>query len=474
MNVNDSFRYLSIGLPDDIRRKKEYGDFEGALSLIQRELDRPYLPYAMRMCLTAEQEILKRLPEHYPYTRETALQEVRAHIPDFTEAEFDQKVEAGKILWIYLNGEPHYFARFFPTLCKADPKFAIRAGVVLQGTESDVLAGTAKQETPQDRCIRLMKETGSYARRIRIRATAKVKDSEFKPGMFVRVHLPIPAACEEQSEIRIEKVFPENAMIAPEDAPQRTVCWEETLQENHEFSVEYSYIHRANFRDTAAMLQGTYTGPDFKAAYPAPTEADVQEIAPHVIFTPYIKALAEELAGSVTDPLEKAKIFYDYISLNMKYTFMPDYFCEENIAENCARNFTGDCGVFAMLLITLLRYSGIPAVWQSGFAAEPGFIGGHDWLRFYVEPYGWIYADPSYGTAAVRAENEERRQFYFGNLDAYRTVLNNAIEEPFTVEKQFFRADPYDNQLGEIETDERGLTYGEFIRTKEILQCEEI
>ena len=104
---------------------------------------------------------------------------------------------------------------------------------------------------------------------------------------------------------------------------------------------------------------------------------------------------------------------------------------------------------------------------QSGLAAEPDFIGGHDWVRFYAAPFGWIYADPSYGIGAVRAENEERRRFYFGNLDPYRMVANRAFQAPFTVEKKYWRTDPYDNQLGEIETAERGLMYEEFERRKE-------
>ncbi len=115
-----------------------------------------------------------------------------------------------------------------------------------------------------------------------------------------------------------------------------------------------------------------------------------------------------------------------------------------------------------------------PAQWQSGLAAEPDFIGGHDWVRFYAAPFGWIYADPSYGIGAVRAENEERRRFYFGNLDPYRMVANRAFQAPFTVEKKYWRTDPYDNQLGEIETAERGLMYEEFERRKEALMCEEI
>ena len=158
----------------------------------------------------------------------------------------------------------------------------------------------------------------------------------------------------------------------------------------------------------------------------------------------------------------------------MRYTFMPSYVVLENMVEECARNYTGDCGIFALLFLTLCRCAGIPAQWQSGLTAEPDFIGGHDWVRFYVEPYGWIFADPSYGTGAVRAGKEARRRFYFGNLDAYRMVANSAFQTNFTVAKEQWRADPYDNQLGEIESDTRGFDFDDYLRTKEILLCEGI
>ena len=85
-----------------------------------------------------------------------------------------------------------------------------------------------------------------------------------------------------------------------------------------------------------------------------------------------------------------------------------------------------------------------------------------------------MFADTSYGTGAVRLEKEERRKFYFGNLDPYRMVANSEFMAPFTIDKDHWRADPYDNQLGEMETTDRGLRYEEFIRNKETLLCEEV
>ena len=53
-------------------------------------------------------------------------------------------------------------------------------------------------------------------------------------------------------------------------------------------------------------------------------------------------------------------------------------------------------------------------------------------------------------------------------------VANRAFAAHFTVDKEFWRADPYDNQVGEIETAHRGLTYEEYDRSKTVLSCEEI
>lgn len=461
MNINETFRYLNIGLPEDILRHKMKGDFSKAITLIDQRLRKGNLPEELKKCMTVQREMIQRLPLDYPYTREEAIQIAQEQIPDFTEEEFDERVEEGKIGWIYVDGQMHFFNRFFETLCKVEAGFAKRAGITVAGVES---AGKDSEETNRlNKCMNTMKTKGYMKNRIRIRAKVKVKDEEFQSGMFVRVHLPLPVACEQQSEIQIEKVFPENGKISPESAPQRTICWEEYMEENHEFLVEYSYVHKATYHDLSEK----------KCAADQP-KFYLQEEAPHIVFTPYLKALTESVTDGAKDSLEKAQRIYDFITKNMKYTFMPAYFVLENIAEMCARNFTGDCGVFTLLFITMCRCAGVPAKWQSGLAAEPDFCGGHDWAQFYVAPYGWLYADTSYGISAVRAENEERRQFYFGNLDAYRMVANSEFQAPFTIEKMHWRADPYDNQVGEIETDKKGLSFEEYERSKEILLCEEI
>lgn len=464
MTQNELLQYIPVGLPEDILSCKLHGDFARAVELIDQRLQSEALPRALRCCLMAEREMIVRLPSDYPLTPQQALAKIRSSVPDYTQQEWQQHLAAGQIRWIYVNGEMRIFDRFFESMCKSMPAFGRRAGVLLGGAESTRKG--CKGDNRLSHAMEVMRREGSFSNRIRIRASVRIKDECFAPG-FVRVHLPIPAACEQQSEIRIEKLYPENGQLSPENAPMRTVCWQEEMQTNHEFTVEYSYRHTARWHDAAE--------PDAPAegALPPEAQAALAEQAPQICFTPYIRALTAELTENCATPLEKARRIYDFITLNCKYTYMPAYFSREEIPENCARTFTGDCGVLALLFITLCRCAGIPAQWQSGLVAEPDFIGAHDWARFYIAGRGWLYADVSFGIGAVRAENEERRRFYFGNLDPYRMVANNAFYVPFTVPKQFWSTDPYDNQLGEVETDTCGLRYEQYTRSKEILSFEE-
>ena len=48
MNINDYICNLNVGLPEDILRRKTYGDYEGAIRLIDRRLARDDQPQSLR------------------------------------------------------------------------------------------------------------------------------------------------------------------------------------------------------------------------------------------------------------------------------------------------------------------------------------------------------------------------------------------------------------------------------------------
>lgn len=460
MNINATFSDLNVGLPEDVLRYKTAGYFSKAIALIDRKLQRPDLPQALRRCLTVQRELIVRLPADFSYTLETGLTRVQREIPDFTMAELQELMDDGRIDWIYIDGEIHLVDSFMGTLKKTYPPFAARCkSALVHGAEGNDEAQMARRA----RVVSTIREKGSMKVHIRIRAFVEIKDAYFEAGKTVRVHLPLPAACPQQTNIVIHGYSGTPSHVAAEDAPQRTIYWEEVMTENHPFWVEYSYDYTAVYVDPSKIV------PDAQQ----PT-FDTEEIQPQIVFSPYIRALVAELTQGLTSPIDKARAFYDFVTKNVRYAFMRAYFGLENIPENCARNYRGDCGVQALLFLTLCRCAGIPCQWQTGLFAEPGSVGAHDWTRFYVAPYGWILADLSFGGSAFRDGDEARRQFYFGNLDCFRTVANRQFQAPFDPPKTHWRADPYDNQYGEIEYDDRGLTYGEFSRDQEMVEFTEL
>ena len=461
MNENHKIKHLHLGLPDDILRYKVNGDFDRAIKQIEYRISHGDLSEEMVDALRAQSEMMRRLPEEYPFSKEEAMGLLKTHIPDFTLEELQEKVLQGTIDWIYIKGQPHYFGRFFESLYKTD--FDFQSRVITEDFPRGGIDPNQNGEHIFSDIKKAMAEKGELSKRIRIRSSLRVKDEFFNKGERVRVHLPIPKACDQQRDIQILKVYPANPVIAPEDAAQRTIYWEETMEENHEFLVEYSYIYTAKYTKISLIK------PD-----PDQGKHDLGEKPPHIRFTPYLTSLGDRITQGLDSPLDKAKAIYNYITNEISYAFMPTYFCMENIAESCALNRRGDCGVMTLLFITLCRSQGIPAQWQSGLIARSDFCGAHDWARFHIEPYGWLVADPSFGVDAKTRGDEEKRGFYFGNLDPYRMVANSEFQADFIPSKEYWRCDPYDNQVGEIETDKKPLLYSMFARKKQVISIEDL
>ena len=153
---------------------------------------------------------------------------------------------------------------------------------------------------------------------------------------------------------------------------------------------------------------------------------------------------------------------------------MRDYLFMDFIPGFAMLNDRGDCGVMALLFITLCRAMGVPARWQSGSHVEPDSIGSHDWAQFFVAPYGWLPADPSFGGGALRKGDTELWDHYFGNLDPYRQINCTGFAKPFDPPRLYLHRDPYDNQSGEIEYTDAPLWYDDIKTSREVVSAEEL
>ena len=81
------------------------------------------------------------------------------------------------------------------------------------------------------------------------------------------------------------------AAVAPGDALQRTVCWEEELMENHAFVIQYSYLRTAGYQNLeAAGTAESAARTDFsgrgESLTPSEWSSLTREEAPHILFTP--------------------------------------------------------------------------------------------------------------------------------------------------------------------------------------------
>jgi transglutaminase-like putative cysteine protease len=109
----------------------------------------------------------------------------------------------------------------------------------------------------------------------------------------------------------------------------------------------------------------------------------------------------------------------------------------------------GDCGIKSLLFITLARYCGIPAKWQSGWMMHPPVINLHDWAEVYFEGIGWVPVDPDFGIQY--SEDEKVKYFYTNGIDSYRLIVNDDISRDFYPAKIYPRSETVDFQRGEVE-----------------------
>ena len=134
-----------------------------------------------------------------------------------------------------------------------------------------------------------------------------------------------------------------------------------------------------------------------------------------------------------------------------------------NIPMYVLENRHGDCGQVGLLLVTMCRYAGVPARWQSGWMLHPGAVNMHDWSEVYYEGIGWVPTDVSFGRgrSAVR-DNDDEYYFYTKGLDAYRLICNSDYSGHFFPAKQFIRSETVDFQRGEVEWEGGNLYFNQW------------
>ncbi len=283
-------------------------------------------------------------------------------------------------------------------------------------------------------------------------------------GQAVRAWLPIPRDYPYQTDFKVIASTPMAKQIAPADSPIRSAYFEQPAVAGQptQFSIDYHYTRCGVWFDIDPKKVTPFDGKD--AAVAAFTHE-----APHVVFTPEMRALSEKIGGGEKNPALLAKKFYDWIGVNTHYSYAIEYSTIRNISDYCRSRGYGDCGQEALFFITLCRLNGIPARWQSGWHTFPGVNSNHDWAEIYLAPYGWVPVDPymsvmvqNYATTLTPEERKEILDFYFGGLDQWRMAANSDHSQPLSPPKNSFRSDDVDFQRGEVESGNQNFYFGQF------------
>jgi transglutaminase-like putative cysteine protease len=283
------------------------------------------------------------------------------------------------------------------------------------------------------------------------------------PGETISAWLPIPKAYPFQTDIELLTTSSPVKHLEPPNSPVRCVYLEQTARKDKptEFKIEYNYTK-----------SGVYFAVDPGKVLPSPDEPELKEFtheALHVVFTPEIRALSQQIAGDESNPYLKAKKFYDWIAGEIKYSYAIEYSTIRNISDYCRTKGYGDCGQEALLFITLCRLNGIPARWQSGWDTFPNATTIHDWTEIYIAPYGWIPVDPYMGIFATRyattltpEQRKDIRDFFFGGQDWYRMAANSDHNQTLTPPKRSMRSDDVDFQRGELEWGDHNIYFDHY------------
>jgi len=232
--------FLTAGLPDRVRRLEENGLFEEAVTTINQILgEGRRLPGLLKSRLEWELERIRRVKWDYSLSEEEAFASLREQIPDLTRDEFNEWVKKGFIDHIRMEGETRIFRNFLPNLVRERMEIRSR---LRAGEDADRIRSMLFEHL--DTVILRGGSDTRYFEPIwnRVSMVLRVKPDVVPDGETVRVWMPFPQRSLLQPVVRLVSTVPEKHVMAPEDAPQRTIYFEKksVKGEELEFSVEYS------------------------------------------------------------------------------------------------------------------------------------------------------------------------------------------------------------------------------------------
>ena len=142
-----------------------------------------------------------------------------------------------------------------------------------------------------------------------------------------------------------------------------------------------------------------------------------------------IKKLVDDVVQNEKNTYLKAKKIYEYIIENFNIT-KETFSDRTQTVLSMLENKTGSPYDVSLLFSTLCRASDIPCMPISGVITDEDKTYLHWWAEFYIDAYGWVPVDIGMALdVPFESKIENRRTYYFGNLDGNRISFSHGEKE---------------------------------------------
>ncbi len=430
----------------EINDQINQGNFSQAQIMIENKLIDNSLSEFEKYEFKFQIELMDRIRKDFRKTRSEVLNDLKKYYADLTDEmllnwENDKSLEM-KII----DGEKRYFNNAVPNLFRINKEAKKQKdkvdGIKLGSLDvflEDYIPKVVEAASKDERYVLPIK--------MKIKYSLTVKPNVIPDGEVIRCWLPYPRETNpRQTNVQLLKVNKREYIIADVKNLQRTIYLEEKAEKDQptKFEMELIFTSKAEFVnlfDDSKKI--TFSGnSEIFSKY-------TKEEFPHIVFSEKIKNLSTQIVGDEKNPLQKLKKIFIWVDENIPWASAREYSTLTNIPEYALENRHGDCGIQTLVFMTLCRYNGIPAKWQSGWMMHPPEVNLHDWCEIYVDQYGWIPVDQSFGIKNYL--DESQKYFYLGGIDSYRFIVNDDYSKPLFPAKIYPRSETVDFQRGEVE-----------------------
>ena len=443
-------------IPDDsINKAVEEGNYTYAVQLVKHKIATEELAPAQIWDLEAKLQTMHRTRQEFTADDTTVIAYIKNIMPHVTREQIAHWESTGALECMIIDGTKKYFwgaARNLFRIDKEAKAYWEKANGIQPGDLDEFFSThipSVMAQTQKDKIEHLSK-----SQKMRVTYTVTVKPNEVPEGEIIRVWMPYPRENKRSGNIKLLSISNENYIISPDSYAHKSIYMEAPAVKDS--AMVFGYCLELETADHWFNF-----GPEDVKPYNTDSELYrkyTAERSTHVIFTPQLKQITDSLVAGETNPYNKARKIFDYIAENIPWASAREYATFENIPEYVLKNRHGDCGQVGLTFITMARYAGIPAKWQSGFVAHPGMGGMHDWSEIYFEGIGWVPVDASFGL--VPSEDDKIRHFYLGGIDSHRYYVNEDYSGEFFPAKSHLRSEPVDFQRGEVEWKAENLYFG--------------